>query len=149
MGGMGNFIVGDVTTVHVGVEVLYRQFPNSNDFDDGNWVRSGITVDTGTLRGSFECWLCTYDFDNFRRGLVPLYESLQGKAEFHTLEGQLSIELRGDGLGHIDGDVVVVDRDVATTPELKFTLSIDQTYLPKLIAELEEVQQLFPIVGSR
>jgi hypothetical protein len=146
---MAKMLLGDAATIHVGAEVISRQYPKSTDYYDGNWVQSVVSVDSGSLRGTFECWLCTYDFPSFRLGIERLYESLEGEASFSTTEDVLTIHVRGDGIGHIEADVTAVDRSLGTFATLAFTMRVDQTYLPSLIEQLSAIEQAFPVVGSR
>jgi hypothetical protein len=139
--------MGQKDSIHVGAEIHYRQFPNNDDKDDGNWVRGVVNVNSGSIRGSFECWLCTYDFPAFREAVEQLYESLEGEAKFSTMEDGLFIRLHGDGIGHIDAEVTAVDRSLGTFATLSFTMQIDQTYLPEVVAQLRDIESEFPVVG--
>jgi hypothetical protein len=76
---------------------------------DKNWIHSRITVKGGAFRGQFYCDLMTTDFELFKRELKKTHDSLNGRAEFKTLEGQIQIKIEGDGLGHFTVDCEVRD----------------------------------------
>src|SRR5688572_3782594 len=83
------------------IEPLGLAHPDATGDWDKNWIQSRVTVKGGAFRGQFNCYLMTTDFELFKRQLKPLYDSLQGQAEFKTLEDQIGIICTGDGLGHI------------------------------------------------
>jgi hypothetical protein len=85
----------------------------------------------------------TCDFPRFRRQLESLYKTLSGSANFDTIEHQLQIECAGNKRGGIAINGTVKDR-IGDGNELRFRFDIDQTYLPILIAELEDIESEFP-----
>ncbi len=82
------------------------------------------------MRGEFR-WLA--------EGLERLYKTLVGEAAFNAFEGQLKLGFKGDGRGH-----VLVSGAARTDPgsdnELRFSIELDQTYLPSLIRQLKSLE---------
>ena len=72
---------------------------------------------------------------------------LKGTFVFETMEEQLSIVAKGDGMGHFTAECTA--RDAAGSPNpLTFTLYLDQTRLPPLAAELDALVRAYPVVGK-
>jgi hypothetical protein len=128
------------------IGVLHREFPQNEDYWDGNWLVATVEVAVGAFRGEVKGYLRTDEFIAFRQEVVELYTRLTGTARFSTMEGWLTIQLTGDGLGHIVADCVLRD-EPGTGNKLEFTLEFDQSYLPNILKGLTQVTQTFPIVG--
>ena len=117
-----------------------RQVPNS----DGNWLNviahcgeagasvwvSGAVVDlvevNHLLSSSRDLW----------KGLVP-------KAELTCIEPNLYVILQAGLLGHVTMEVSITPDHM--TQEHKFIFEIDQSYLPALISQCEEVLKEYPL----
>jgi len=63
------------------------------------------------------------------------------------LEGQLVLNIKGDGLGHFEVECATTDKP-GNGGTLSFSLSFDQTELPRLINELDKITKAFPIKGD-
>ena len=121
--------------------------PNAENDWDRNWIRSKVTVKAGGFSGQFECNLMTTDFERFKRGLSILYDKLDGTASFDTIEGQVTIKIMGDGIGHLVADCSVMD-DAGLGNKLEFEINFDQTVIPDLVRQLDEITWAFPISGD-
>jgi hypothetical protein len=147
-----SFHLGNQTTSYVNVEVLQITNPSAvNDYYEGNWVRSLITVAAGPWNGSIEATLRTEDFTLFRTQLQRLYEEVDAPpARFDSMEPWLEFEVeRSDRLGHVR-----VMGQARAEPFfekhniLQFVIDIDHTYLPATLAELREITNQFPVLAS-
>lgn len=114
---------------------------------DKNWIHSQITIKGGAFRGQFYCDLMTTDFELFKRELKKLYDSLKGRAEFKTLEGQIHIKIEGDGLGHFSVDCDVMDK-AGIGNRLNVEMAFDQTQIPDFVRQLDKIVKQFPIQGT-
>jgi hypothetical protein len=114
---------------------------------DKNWIHSKITVKGGAFRGQFNCDLMTIDFELFKRELKETYKSLKGTAKFKTLEGQIEINIKGDGLGHFEIECETID-EPGTGNNLEIRMAFDQTYIPDLLRQLDDIIKEFPIQGT-
>jgi hypothetical protein len=85
----------------------------------------------------------THDFAAFRSGLEQIYRELSGSTKFETTEEQLEFMISGDGKGHFGVSGVAQDI-VGTGNKLEFQFYIDQTYLPVIIRELDEILTEYP-----
>lgn len=124
-----------------------RQFPDSDDYDDGNWLR--ITAHCGGAGAS--AWvhgavLTVVDIAGLGKECESLYAGTRQTATLEPLEPDLSLFIESiDRAGHLR---VTVD----ITPDLmfqrhRFEFQIDQTFLPAIILDCAEVLRAFPIRG--
>ncbi len=126
------------------IEVLrYARAPVGEYYDD-NWLTSQIRVFVGGFRGCVDAAIVTSELAAFLTQLRPLYDALEGAAEFSTLEGQLCLRLTGDGKGHIELIGEVADQP-GIGNRLHFKLQFDQSQLGASIRELEKVTLQFPV----
>jgi len=121
------------------------QFPDLTDYWDGNWLRctahcseSGASV---RVTGSI---LDTVSFVRFGRELAEVYKQLEGQATLASHEPELKAEVRAIGR---KGDVEIV---VEITPDHmtqvhRFTLTIDQSFLPGMIRQCNQLLDRYPV----
>ena len=129
------------------IEPLNWSFTDAELDWDKNWIYSRITAKGGAFRGQFYCGLMTVDFELFKRDLKKIYISLKGHAEFKTIEGQIHIEIVGDGQGHFAVDCEVI-HPVGIGNNLNFKMSFDQTQIPDFVRQLDVITKKFPIQGA-
>lgn len=147
----------DLTTVTIGlpdseylvIYVINREYPQSSDYWDGNWVKSIINVSIGGFTGKVKASLRSEEFVEFMNELSKLYEKISGQAHFTTMEQWLSITVIGDGLGHFEAQCKLSDNAPAGGGNtLYFTLHFDQTFVPGIIADLNRIITAFPVIGN-
>jgi hypothetical protein len=128
------------------IEPLTRLQFGSDIKSDRNWIDTRISVKAGGFIGQYTMLISTGDFEYFRRDLAGLYDDLAGKIKFSPLEGQLTLDITGDGIGHfrVSGEA----RDNAGSGnQLYFELNFDQTNIKELVSQLEGITRDFPVVG--
>lgn len=141
-----DILIGNVDGEHVQINLLSRSHPECDDYWDGNWIASEVELRTGAYRASFRSDFRSEDFTSFHQSVCQLSETLRGFAKFDTMEGQLALELIGDGRGHIR--VEGTSLDVAGVGNrLDFHFDIDQTYLSRIVRSLEKSISMYPVVG--
>jgi hypothetical protein len=127
--------------IEVDVHGYDRLTHGANWYD--NWLTVQIRVQAGGFHGEVAAEIVAGELVTFASQLRPLYETLNGSAEFSTMEGQLSLRLVGDGAGHIELRGEVSDQ-AGVGNCLHFTLRFDQTQLGASIRELEKITSHFP-----
>jgi hypothetical protein len=140
-----HFRVGGREAEHIEVWVVSRS--TAPDYWDGNWLSCQVRIASGGFRGRYPANLRTEELERFHAEVQVLYESLTGAAHLQTMEEQLTLELEGDGRGHVQcrGEA----RDVAGTGNLlRFLLMLDQTQLFGTMVQLSELLNLYPVRGS-
>lgn len=110
---------------------------------DQKWLQTKIEVKGGSFKGSYLAELMTDDFKDLKRKLFKLYNNLNGAADFNDLERHLELKIKGDGIGHFDMQVIASDNSVYLST-LAFTFQFDQTQIPKMVAQLENIIAQYP-----
>lgn len=130
------------------VKVIPKKFiyPNAELVWDSYWLKATVIIRAGAFSGTYEADFMSVDFVKFKKELEHLYHNLNSTATFEGLERYLSITLNGDGLGHLEGFCHASDKPGWMQNDLEFYVNIDQTYIPKLIRQLENIISEFPII---
>ncbi len=63
------------------------------------------------------------------------------------MEGWVALVFQGDLVGHIKCSGTVLDQP-GIGNRLEFTLDLDQSYLPKLLSDLDHLVETFPVIGN-
>lgn len=140
-------VIGSEASEHVVIAVTRRQFPESADYWDGNWVFAAVRIRAGAFRGEYEAMLRTDEIAHLHSGLARLHAELAGTASFESMEEWLKMAIEGDGRGHFVARCEARD-EPGTGHTLRFTLHFDQTELPPVLAALGAVLEAFPVKGS-
>jgi hypothetical protein len=141
---MQSIIFGEEAGEQLRINVLrYERDPVGEYFDD-NWLAVEVSIQVGAFSATFRASFLTGELEAFHKQMRVLYESLEGRAEFESLEGQLGVGLIGDGLGHIRLDGKARDR-AGTGNTLSFNLVFDQTQLYTSMRRLEAALTAFPV----
>lgn len=118
--------------------------PASGDYFDDNWVSVEVAVRCGSFKGRYSASFQLAELEAFHIQLSSLYEHLTGVAEFKTLESQLSLEAKGDGIGHISIHGEARDQ-AGIGNRLLFEINIDQTQLQSSLDSLADVLATYPV----
>lgn len=135
---------GQMDRERIEIDVLGYERAPVGEFYDDNWLTVTVKVSAGGFRGNIGAAILTSELKKFSDELHPLFQKLNGAAEFVTLEEQLRLKLEGDGKGHIRLEGDVHDR-AGIGNRLSFSLQFDQTSLGASIRELEAVLTKFPV----
>lgn len=131
----------------VRINLIKLALPDAEHDWDKNWLDASVVIKAGGFSGQFNTQLMTVDFENFKQELKSLYTKLDGTANFSTMEGNINIRMKGDGRGHIASECKLMDHP-GTGNKLEVRIDIDQTYIPILIRQLDNIVQIFPITGE-
>lgn len=129
------------------LEPLHVISYSSNLDWDKNWIKTKVTAKGGAFSGQYFADFMTTDYELLKRDLLKLNNDFNGQAKFEPLEGELVLQIRGDGLGHFEVHCTACDQP-GLGGKLAFGLSFDQTELSRLIKELDAITKLFPIIGD-
>jgi len=124
-----------------------RAHPDAADYWDGNWLSCTAETRAGAFRGSLDGLLRNEDLARLLAGMEQLHQRLVGEAMLDTLEGWVELRLVGDGRGHVEGSGHLCDAPVHGNT-LAFRLSLDQSFLPAIMAQLRAAIKRFPVVGQ-
>ena len=124
-----------------------RQFPNEQDYWDGNWLNA--TAHCGThdanvwTSGSI---IHVPDLVRWLSALEIMNHTLSGEADLVSLEPELSVALKMGSLGQIQMTVEITPDQMSQQHSFKFEL--DQSYLENLIASLRSLLAKYPVKGK-
>lgn len=142
-------VIGATEFERVEVTVLRRANPESFDLYDGNWLEAEVRLVIGGFRGALACMLRAEDFADFLPLLHGLQAELAGTARFTTMERQLEFSIVGDGRGHLEVSGHAWEMVGWDGPRLTWSLTLDQTYLPELIASVSAIAKVYEVRGTR
>ena len=140
------FLLGSLDDEHLRLTILKRSIPEATDYWDGNWVDVRIEVSVGGFSADYPAQIRNVELFAFEEELARLYETLDGEAEFLTMEYWLEIRVQGDGMGHLKAHCIARD-DPGFPNELRFTISFDQTFLPQVLRDLRQIRAMYPVLG--
>ncbi len=138
-------LLGEKTKVEI--DVLAREYPNSSDYWDGNWVLSNVKVYIPGYYVDFNASLRTDDIRDFFTDLKAMNRNLAGKAILKNLDSFIHLEGEMDKLGHIkwSGETCYPAGSGAV---LTFEFTSNQSYLEDLIKELEKITYEYSVIGN-
>jgi hypothetical protein len=119
------------------LEVSLLGAPANPKTEGCDWIKALVHVEVGGFKGEVEIYMCVSDMIRFKEQLEPVYQNLNGSAEFKTIEGQLYIQIEVDKLGHVQAIGFLLD-DLASGNKLSFEIQYDQTLLWHTISEIDE-----------
>jgi hypothetical protein len=125
-----------------------RQFPDANDYEDGNWLN--ITAHCGAA-GS-DVWINgpIIHLPEVYGLLVEaeqMNETLSGSATLDCIEPELQFSITVESLGHIKMKVDITPDNL--NQEHIFIFEIDQSYLSGLINSCKSLLIKYPIRGVK
>lgn len=132
--------------VFVRLDFLHRGYPEAHDYWDGNWVVTRIQAEVRGFKADFTDQVHLGDIVRFYEEVLKLNASLTGKATLAMMEEYLVVTGTLDTRGSLDWSVLLlhpVKRDI----QLQFEFGADQSYLPDLIQQLEDVLIEFQVRG--
>jgi len=125
-----------------------RQFPDSPDYYDGNWLR--VTAHTGAAGASV--WasgaiLMVPDLVRWADQCDALAKGEGQDAQLAPMEPELKVRIRQvDRLGHLTMQVLITPDNL--TQEHSFEFEIDQSYLAGIAAQCRSIADAYPVRGE-
>jgi hypothetical protein len=134
----------DLQIAGLRVWVHGRQFPPSQDYWDGNWLRvtayCSYPQSSVRVHGSI---VHLGEIHGLHREVENLYQTLQGQAELRCIEPNLGVELQAQTGGHIRVKISITPDHM--TEAHSYTDGFDQTYLPPIIGGCKAILDKFPL----
>src|SRR2546428_6762784 len=125
-----------------------RQFPDSQDYYDGNWLR--VTAHTGAAGASV--WasgaiLAVPDLVRWADQCDALANGGSQDAELAPMEPELKVRIRQmDRLGPLAMQVLITPDNLRQ--EHSFEFEIDQSFLPGIPAQCRSTPHAYPLRGE-
>ena len=139
-----NLDAPDIKLAEFQLWVHSRQFPQSEDYWDGNWLN--VTAHCGSqgtdvwVNGSI---LGAPDFASWLTALEEMNRKLSGEANLEGIEPELRVELTMKSLGHIWVRVEITPDHMIQ--EHVFQFEVDQSYLERLIEDCRKLLAKYPV----
>jgi hypothetical protein len=130
------------------IEPLASMWPEAEYDYDRNMLNSRIIINAGKFNGDYNAVIATFDFKRLKEGFLKLYNNLGGTFNFEPIEGQLSIKIKVDGIGHFYCDCLATEDPGIDLSELRFNLTFDQTQINDFVEQLDSINKSFPIIGD-
>lgn len=121
-----------------------RQFPDAEDYWDGNWLRvtAWFSSEHAMVRTDGPI-IHLGEIVGLLRECESLYQSLKGKASLQCIEPNLRVTLEAEWNGSVKTDVSITPDQL--TERHHFHETLDQTYLPGLVTQCKAVLAKFPV----
>ena len=142
-----DILIGDPDGQHVLIRPLGRRHPGLFDSLDGNWIDCEVAVQVKGFRGNFRAGLRSEEFQSFLEETQGLQRTLEGTAQFTTMEEQVALTLAGDGKGHVRVSGEARD-EPGSGNRLQFEFALEQTALPSICRSLEQFLAAFPVMDG-
>jgi hypothetical protein len=126
-----------------------RQFPEAEDYDDGNWLR--VTAHCGGSGASV--WaqgaiVMVPDISGFGKQCEAMLRGDSSSAVLDPYEPELKVSLEAtDRLGHIRAQVEITPDHLTQSHKMSF--NVDQSYLPGIIKQCSAIVQEYQIRGIK
>ncbi|AVK97392.1 hypothetical protein FCT18_01850 [Lysinibacillus sphaericus] len=140
------YILGEKNE-RIEIEVLIRIYPNSTDYWDANWITSTIKIEIPGYLVQFTADLRTDELRDFLAELTMISSDLSGKAMLLNMEDYIQLECQMNKMGQLlwSGQTCY---PVGNGAVLKFEFKSDQSYLQRLVKEVEDILLVFPVIGN-
>ena len=126
-----------------------RQYPEANDYYDGNLLR--VTAHCGASGASV--WaqgaiLMVTDIAGFGNGCAAMLDGPSRSADLAPCEPEIKVSLEAsDRVGHIRAQVEITPDHLLQAHRFEF--EIDQSYLPGIIKQCSDIVQEYDIRGEQ
>jgi hypothetical protein len=137
----------DINLAGLSIWVHNRQFPEAEDYWDGNWlVISACCAASGATVWADGPIIHLSKIERLMTGCERMSESLSGEALLDCMEQELDLTLTMLENSQIKMEVEITPDHLTQTHW--FRCDIDQSYLPKLIRDCRKVLDKYPIKHS-
>jgi hypothetical protein len=124
--------------------VLGRQFPDAEDYWDGNWLSVRALVEApGAMVRAEGPLVLAQELARFAKQLEKINATLSGEAELRCMEPNLEIAIQCGSLGHVAAKIKITPDHLTQSHEFKFDL--DQSYLGPLVIGCKGVLSRWPV----
>lgn len=134
----------DLTLAGLSLWVLSQQYPEAQDYDDGNWLNIVAHVEAPGARVQAQGpVLRTDELRRFLAELETLNERLQGEAHLACMEPELDVKVTCNPLGQVEVTVQITPDHM--TQSHSITFEVDQTFLAPAIRDGRKLLERFPV----
>jgi hypothetical protein len=114
----------DIKLAGFSVWVFDREFPEANDFWDGNWLNVRVRMEApGAIVEATGKILRNTELEAFADELASLESTLVGEARLKCMEPNLGVELKATTRGQIDVTVNLTPDHMVQSHKFRFGLT--------------------------
>jgi hypothetical protein len=137
----------DIKLAGLSLWVVSRQFPECDDYWDGNWLNVLVRVEANRATVSASGPIIRIDeLAAFHNELSILHRDLTGVAELHCIEPGLGLKVSCSHTGQVE--VVIDVTPDHLTQSHQFQFSVDQSYLISILEDSANILSAYPQRGS-
>lgn len=137
-------LIGRRRADFIAFSVLRRLYPEAQDYWDGNWVTTQVTVNAGGFAGAVRANLRVGEFRAFRLELEATANALGSIAAFESMEEWVAVHITCTPNGHLDVKCTLADSPAMGNRLSCSIAGLDQSFVPTIIAQLSAVETQFP-----
>lgn len=128
------------------VWIYGRQFPESDDYWDGNWlnVLARCTASSSVVQAAGSI-LHLSELHKLLVECKRVYNTLAGEAKLECMEPNIDLKIKMKNAGHCELTVSITPDHLYQ--EHSFIFDLDQSYLQPLLESLEQILHSYPIKG--
>lgn len=126
------------------------QYPDAQDYDDANWVFATARCEgCGSRVEATGAFIHLSELKKWKEDLMTFQCTLKGRVDLPTMEPTLTIKIEGQksNTGQLNCEVCLTGEHLRELH--RYSLDIDQSYLPTLLAQVAAVLREFPIRNER
>ena len=137
----------DLTLAGLSIWARSREFSQSDDYWDGNWIDILARVEApGSFVETSGPWLRSDEIAAFANELTVLHRDLRGTAELQCMEPMLSAKVVVGLRGEVEVTIEITPNHL--TQSHRFEFAIDQSYLGETLSGCRRLLERFPVKGS-
>jgi len=124
--------------------ILGRQFPDSNDYWDGNWLDVAVTCtgESSSVRAGGSI-LHLSELQKWLTECKQIYAALSGEAHLSCMEPNMDVKIKMESRGRCKFFVSLSNDPLIE--KHSFIFELDQSYLPPFIQSLETLLHSYPL----
>jgi hypothetical protein len=137
----------DLTLSGLSIWARSREFSESDDYWDGNWINIRARVEApGAVVETSGPWIRSDEIAAFAMELAALHRDLRGTAALQCTEPMLSAKIAVGVRGEVE--VIIEITPDHLTQSHRFEFAIDQSYLGATLSGCRRLLERFPVKGS-
>ena len=142
-------LMGSTDAEHLSIRVLGREHSGAEDYWDGNWVISTISVAVSGFTAHVRASLRMDEIHRFNEGLKFMNQNLFGTAVLESMEDWINLSVKAASRGQLEvSGEISGGASVGNCLTFEFA-GWDQTYLDAWIRSLDDMERAYPVIGKQ
>lgn len=124
---------------------LNREFPDSTDWYDSNWLSTSIQTESVNKNIKIMTSILTFELDSLRNNLLKIINDEITSFIFEPMEPELRIYLIKQSRECSQVEVDILPDTTKKESAIKYQLLIKNDNLNKIVQEIEYILEVYPI----